>query len=61
MVSEREVTDATSEVLHSGFGRRHSVRSQSEVVLVVDADEKAEWAIKEKLRGAFPTCDAVLL
>jgi hypothetical protein len=55
------VIEATCEVLRSGFGRRHSDRCQVDVDLVAGADEEAEWTMKEKHRGAFLTCDDVLI
>jgi myo-inositol-1(or 4)-monophosphatase len=49
-----EATKAAGEVLRNGFGHRQSVEYKGKVDLVTEADQRAEWAIKEVLRDAFP-------
>jgi myo-inositol-1(or 4)-monophosphatase len=46
--------EAAGEVLRSGFGQQQEVRYKGETDLVTEADERAEQAIEEVLRGAFP-------
>ncbi|HEX2098512.1 MAG TPA: inositol monophosphatase family protein [Rubrobacteraceae bacterium] len=46
--------EAAGEVLRSGFGQQQEVRYKGETDLVTEADERAEQAIEEILRGAFP-------
>ncbi len=41
-------------MLRRGFGQRQDVRYKGETYLVTEADERAEQAIKEVLREAFP-------
>ena len=45
---------AAGEVLRGGFGRRHQIEYKDEPDLVTEADEEAEWKIKEVLSEAFP-------
>ena len=58
MTNELEVAigaaKAAGEVLRNGFGHRQSVEYKGKVDLVTEADQRAEWEIKEVLRDAFP-------
>jgi myo-inositol-1(or 4)-monophosphatase len=46
--------EAAGEVLQSGFGQPQDVRYKGETDLATEADERAEQAIVEVLREAFP-------
>jgi myo-inositol-1(or 4)-monophosphatase len=46
--------EAAGEVLRNGFGQHQEIKFKGEVDLVTKADENAEQAIKQVLRGTFP-------
>nr|MDQ3736844.1 inositol monophosphatase [Actinomycetota bacterium] len=58
MTRELEVAiaaaEAAGEVLRNGFGQHQEIKFKGEVDLVTKADENAEQAIKQVLRGTFP-------